>query len=87
MKTTVDRFGRMVVPKEIRDRLGVRPGAEIEIEEREGEIVLRQVEYKVPLKKEDGVLVFTGTAMGDISESVRGHREERLKKFSMQRKA
>ena len=80
MKTTLDRFGRVVVPKEIRDRLGLKPGAEIEIDEHENEVVLKAVEHETPLKVEEGILVFTGTATGDLTEAVRAHRDERLLK-------
>lgn len=38
MRTTIDRAGRIVVPKAIRERLGLRGGAELEIVERDGMI-------------------------------------------------
>jgi len=80
MKTTLDRFGRLVLPKDIRDRLGLKPGAELEIDEQGNEVVLKPVEHETPFKVEEGVLVFTGTATGDLMEAVRAHREERLLK-------
>lgn len=82
MKTTLDRFGRVVVPKDIRDRLGLRPGAEIEIEEKEYEIVLKPVEDEPLLMVKEGVLVYSGSATGDLREAVRAHREERIAKAS-----
>ena len=87
MKTTVDRFGRIVVPKDIRDRLGLRPGAEVEIEEQGSEVVLKQVEREAPLKLEQGVLVFTGTATGDIADAVRTHRHDRLQHIASRKRA
>jgi AbrB family looped-hinge helix DNA binding protein len=33
MKARLDRFGRIVVPKEIRDRHGLVPGSEVEVED------------------------------------------------------
>ncbi|PIP69484.1 MAG: AbrB family transcriptional regulator [Nitrospirae bacterium CG22_combo_CG10-13_8_21_14_all_44_11] len=82
MKATIDRFGRVVVPKDMRDRLGLRPGAELNIEAHNKEIVIKQTEQESPLHIEDGVLVFAGTALGDITENIRRHREERIKKLS-----
>jgi AbrB family looped-hinge helix DNA binding protein len=41
MKTTIDRLGRVVVPKPIRDKLGLRGGERLEVEERDGVIDLR----------------------------------------------
>jgi AbrB family looped-hinge helix DNA binding protein len=33
MQTTIDQAGRLVVPKELRDRLGITAGSRIEIRE------------------------------------------------------
>ena len=38
MRTTIDRAGRIVVPKAIRERLGLGGGAEVEVVERDGTI-------------------------------------------------
>lgn len=86
MKTTIDKFGRLVVPKDIRDRLGLKPGVEIEIKAQKGEIVIRQKENRPPLQVEDGVLVFSGTATTDLTESVRRHREERINTVSIEKR-
>lgn len=86
MRTTIDRFGRLVVPKNIRDKLGLKPGAEIEIEEQESEVVIRQVEHEPPLRIDEGILVFTGIALGDLTESVKRHRKEHLGKLLHGRK-
>ena len=40
MNVTIDKAGRLVVPKEIRDRMGLRAGDELEIEEFSGRIEL-----------------------------------------------
>jgi AbrB family looped-hinge helix DNA binding protein len=83
MKTTIDRFGRLVLPKQIRDRIGLKPGSEIIIEELGSEIIIRHSEQKTPLQYEDGILIFAGTVVGDLTESIRKHREERLSKFAI----
>ncbi|MCZ7590053.1 MAG: AbrB/MazE/SpoVT family DNA-binding domain-containing protein [Gaiella sp.] len=41
MKTAIDRLGRVVVPKPIRDKLGLLGGEALEVEERDGVIELR----------------------------------------------
>jgi AbrB family looped-hinge helix DNA binding protein len=86
MKTTLDRFGRIVVPKDIRDRLGLRPGVELDIDEKENEVVLKPVEHEPSLKLKKGVLVFSGKATGDLRGAVRAHREERLRKVASGKK-
>lgn len=82
MITTIDRFGRVVVPKELRDRFGFQPGTKIEIDEHDREIVIKQANQAPSLQDEDGVLVFVGKATGDISGSIRRQREKRLQKLS-----
>ena len=38
MKATIDGAGRLVIPKSLRDRLGLAGGRSVEIREREGRI-------------------------------------------------
>lgn len=82
MKATIDRFGRVVVPKAFRESLGLRPGAEITIEKKDREIVIRETLQTSPLQDEDGVLVFTGSSTVDISSAIQRQREKRLHKLS-----
>ena len=71
MKTKIDRFGRIVIPKEMRSHFGLAPGVEVEIDKRDQEIVIRPISGQSPLQIEDGVLVFAGEATGDIASWVR----------------
>jgi AbrB family looped-hinge helix DNA binding protein len=87
MKTTLDRFGRVVVPKGIRDRLGLRPGVEIEIDEKENEVVLKLVDHEPSLMVKEGVLVYAGKATGDLRGAVGTHRDERLRKVASGKKS
>ena len=32
MQTTVDKFGRIIIPKKVRDHFGLKPGTPVEIE-------------------------------------------------------
>jgi AbrB family looped-hinge helix DNA binding protein len=38
MRTTIDGAGRLVVPKPLRDELGLAPGTEVEIEATDGRL-------------------------------------------------
>lgn len=80
MKTKVDRFGRIVIPKEIRDRHGLVPGDEIEIEETADTILLRPLSELPGLVEKQGLLVFRGRAIGDLDTALRSHRSERLRR-------
>lgn len=43
MRTTIDKAGRIVIPAAIRERAGLRPGAEVEITEEEVGVRLQRV--------------------------------------------
>jgi len=79
METTLDRFGRIVIPKEIRDDFNLKPGSRIRIEESEQVIILKPLEGEPNLHWKDGVLVFSGTSFGDLSEALAKQREDRTK--------
>ncbi len=51
MKTTIDRAGRLVVPKPIRDAAGIVAGAELEIRVSDGRIEIEPAPLEVRLVK------------------------------------
>lgn len=79
MKTVIDRFGRVVVPKTIRQGLGLEAGSELEITETGDAIVLRPTSGRPDLAVKNGILVFTG-GVGDDRETLRRLRDDRLGK-------
>jgi len=80
MRAKVDRFGRIVVPKEIRDRHGLVPGSEVEIEETADTILLRLLNDLPGLVEKQGLLVFRGRATGQLDTALKSHRNERLRR-------
>lgn len=81
METTLDGFGRIVIPKKIRDDLNLEPGAQISIEKTDQAIILKAIEGEPNLHWKDGVLVFSGASMGDISGALAKHRRERAREI------
>jgi AbrB family looped-hinge helix DNA binding protein len=82
MKTTVtiDKAGRVVIPKEIRDEVRLEAGAALVIESEGERVTLRPVDSRTPLCKERGVWVFHGRKALSLDEAtriVRGTRQER----------
>lgn len=82
LEATIDKFGRIVIPKQLRDDLGLKPGAVLQLEESDHEVILKPLHEGPQLVNKDGVLVFTGAATGDLAGAVRSHREKRLSKFT-----
>jgi AbrB family looped-hinge helix DNA binding protein len=80
MQATLDKFGRIVIPKRVRDDLGLEPGSVLKVEERGEEILLTPVceDPAAALAWKGGVLVFTGEALEDLTDAVERDREERL---------
>ena len=78
-ETVVDRFGRIVIPKKIRDDFNLEAGTQIRFEESEQGIVLKPVHGEPNLHWKDGVLVFSGSPLEDLGKSLAKHREERAR--------
>ena len=57
MLATIDAGGRVVVPKEIRERLGLRPGSRIVLTEVEGHLEISPATTPVRLVDQEGTLV------------------------------
>ncbi|MBW2580667.1 MAG: AbrB/MazE/SpoVT family DNA-binding domain-containing protein [Deltaproteobacteria bacterium] len=81
METTLDKFGRVVIPKRVREHLGLTPGTALEIEAIGEDVVLKPVREESHIRDKEGVLVFTGSATGDLLEALKRHREERSSKI------
>ncbi len=79
MDTTLDNFGRIVIPKKIRKNFNLKPGTRIRIEENDQTITLKAIHEEPTLVWKDKVLVYSGTIVGDIDETLKKHREERIK--------
>jgi AbrB family looped-hinge helix DNA binding protein len=57
MRTTIDSAGRIVVPKAVRDALGLGPGQELEITARDGRIEVDVPPVEMRLVDRDGLAV------------------------------
>jgi AbrB family looped-hinge helix DNA binding protein len=65
METTIDSVGRIVVPKPLRDALGLTPGSTIDISRYGAGLQLVPTGRTARLVDESGVLVATGDAAID----------------------
>jgi AbrB family looped-hinge helix DNA binding protein len=80
MKLRIDKSGRIVVPKPLRDRLGLKPGTELEVQDQKGAMLLRAIERQPAMVKIDGLWVHRGAAdpEADWGRVVDEVREERI---------
>ena len=79
-RLTIDKAGRVVIPKPLREELHLEAGDALEMESSGEQITLRPVRGTGPLTKEHGVWVFhTGQAMptSTTDEMLQLIREER----------
>ena len=82
-KVTLDRAGRVVLPKTLRDELHLSPGDTLDLTVKGDEVTLRPRRGATPLQKERGVWVFrTGEplAAGETEETLRNIRAERQRR-------
>ena len=54
MQTTIDRFGKIVLPKRIRDDFNLAPGCQIHSEESGQEIILKPIHGEPGLRLKEG---------------------------------
>jgi AbrB family looped-hinge helix DNA binding protein len=79
-KVTLDRAGRVVLPKTLRDELHLSPGDTLDLTVKGDEVTLRPRRGATPLQKERGVWVFrTGEPLtaGETEETLRNIRAQR----------
>lgn len=81
MIITIDRAGRVVVPKTLRDRFNLTAGTELEIKAVGDGLKLRRIGAETSLVRKDGILVHHGSARVsiDVGEFIRAEREARAR--------
>lgn len=84
MTLQIDKAGRIILPKPVRDRLGLHPGSALEMEETQSGVFLKPCERTPALEKRDGFWVYTGELPPgfDVRRSIEEDREERMRKVS-----
>ena len=81
MTLKLDKSGRIALPKRLRERLGFKPGMELEAVEQPGGVLLRPAEQQPSMIQVDGLWVHQGTAepgtnWGRVLDDVREERIE-----------
>ena len=77
---TVDKAGRVVLPKPVRDELQLSAGDSLNLESSGDRIVLRPVRERADMREKEGIWVFrTGqpVSTASVNEAIRQLRDER----------
>jgi AbrB family looped-hinge helix DNA binding protein len=77
---SMDRAGRLVLPKPVRQQLQLEPGEPLELESFEDHIELRPVRGNASMYKKQGVWVFRGGAplkASVVRDTIRRVRQDR----------
>lgn len=84
MTITIDKAGRIVIPKELRQRLGLRANTALEILDHPNGLLLRVPETQPSLIKINGLLVHHGRAesAADFDGIIESVREEHIQSMT-----
>lgn len=84
MNVKIDKAGRIVLPKPLRDRLRLRQGSDLEIEERPEGVLLKPVDQRPSMIKVNGRWVHLGKMPKgfDWDNLIEDMRDERIKDLS-----
>ena len=77
---TIDKAGRVVLPKPVRDALQISPGDSLELESSEDRIILRPARGKGRMYKKQGMWVFDSgepLAANVVNQTIQRVRAER----------
>lgn len=81
MLTTLDKFGRVIIPKRLREHLGISLETKLNISEDDRRIVIEPVKEEAPVVDRDGILVFTGKLENRKDELIKTDRNKRMRKL------
>jgi AbrB family looped-hinge helix DNA binding protein len=82
MTLKIDNVGRIILPKSVRNRLGLHAGSVLEIEEIARGVVLKPADRKPSLIRRGKFLVHTGEIQRgyDIRKAIEEERDEQMRR-------
>jgi AbrB family looped-hinge helix DNA binding protein len=81
IKTKIDKFGRIVIPKKIRNDFGLKNNSEVLLEAGEDGIIVHP-DTKLPfVMDKDGILVVCSEPTESFTGFLEKEREDRIKKI------
>lgn len=79
---TIDEYGRVFIPKQVREQLGINTPAQLSLEIKEGQIIWQPIPQEPESYLEEGVLVVKTEPIENLATIIDELREERIKNFT-----
>ncbi|MES1023398.1 AbrB/MazE/SpoVT family DNA-binding domain-containing protein [Gloeocapsa sp. BRSZ] len=79
---TVDASGRVLIPKKVREQLGIDTQAQLSLEIEEGRIILQPISKEAETYYEEGVLVVKTEPIENLETIIDELREQRINEFT-----
>ncbi len=83
MLATLDKFGRILIPKKVREHLRIKPDSELQIIDDGERIILEPIREQEAITEKDGILIFTGICDTDLNQLLDNNREKRANKLML----
>lgn len=75
---TIDETGRVLIPKQVREQLGINTPDQLSLEIKEGRIILQPISPEPEIYYEQGVLVVKTEPIENLKTIIDELREERI---------
>ncbi|MBN1998524.1 AbrB/MazE/SpoVT family DNA-binding domain-containing protein [candidate division KSB1 bacterium] len=81
MLATIDKFGRIVIPKKLRAHLGITTDSTVDINKIGKRLVIEPVHEKNAVVEKNGFLIYVGRINIDFDQAIKSEREKRITKL------
>ncbi len=81
MVSSLDKSGRILIPKKVRKQLGITLETSLTIEEDGSRIIIEPIQPEGSIVKKDEVLVFVGKPEGEVDQLLTNDRTQRMNKL------
>jgi AbrB family looped-hinge helix DNA binding protein len=81
LKTKIDNFGRVVIPKKIRQVMGIKNNTDVYIEPMENGILLSMGNLNSIVKDDNGIIVVCSEPLEEFTGFLNQDRQDRIKKI------
>jgi AbrB family looped-hinge helix DNA binding protein len=84
MTLRIDKAGRVILPKPVRDRLGLREGGGLELQETPDGLILKPAGRQPAMIQKQGLWIHTGKLPPglDVMQAIQDDREDRIRKLA-----